>query len=168
MATIKPPKIVMTSGKLKQEYYTASTIVGGSGLAYSAEKGANVVTEAGQLVMDELIKTRPEAAQFQHKGFKFWDHMNQFVPPDKARGTNTHHAGTFSMMSRSSTSITSMLPQPPFMPPVQHYPSHQPPFTQPHTLHQLQSTQAAAQFTFVQYQTETPNWTQTALTTQNV
>ncbi|KAI6040059.1 hypothetical protein EDC04DRAFT_2602799 [Pisolithus marmoratus] len=32
------------------------TIVGGSGLAYSSEKGANVVTEAGQLVMDELLE----------------------------------------------------------------------------------------------------------------
>ncbi|KAI6125198.1 hypothetical protein EV401DRAFT_1886078 [Pisolithus croceorrhizus] len=84
---------------LKWEYYVASTIVGGLGLAYSVEKGANVMTEVGQLVMDELIKTQPEAAQFQHKGFKFWDHMNQFVPPDKARGTNAHHAGTFSMMS---------------------------------------------------------------------
>ncbi|KAI6104877.1 hypothetical protein EDD16DRAFT_1524557 [Pisolithus croceorrhizus] len=118
MATIRPPKIVMTSGKtyLKWEYYVASTIAGGSGLAYSAEKGANVMTEVGQLVMDKLIETRPEAAQFQHKGFKFWDHMNQFVPPDK----------------------------PPFTPPIQHYQSHQ-----------LQSTQAASQFTFVQYQTET-------------
>ncbi|KAI6123209.1 hypothetical protein EDD16DRAFT_1518025 [Pisolithus croceorrhizus] len=44
---------------LKREYYAASTIAGGSGLAYSAEKGANVVTEAGQLVMDELIEVRP-------------------------------------------------------------------------------------------------------------
>ncbi|KAI6117945.1 hypothetical protein F5141DRAFT_1061652 [Pisolithus sp. B1] len=68
---------------LKQEYYMVSTIAGGSGLAYSAEKGANVMTEVGQLVMDELIKTQPEAAQFQHKGFKFWDHINQFVPPNK-------------------------------------------------------------------------------------
>ncbi|KAI6123022.1 hypothetical protein EDD16DRAFT_1704675 [Pisolithus croceorrhizus] len=138
------------------------------GLAYSTEKGANVVTEAGQLVMDELIETQPEAAQFQHKGFKFWDCMNQFVPPDKARGTNTHHAGSFSMLSQSSTSVTSMLPQPPFTPPVQHYQSHQPPFAQPRTLHQLQSTQAASQFTFVQYQTETTDWTQTVPTTQNV
>ncbi|KAI6095590.1 hypothetical protein F5141DRAFT_1221674 [Pisolithus sp. B1] len=125
---------------LKQEYYAASTIAGGSGLAYSTEKGANVMTKVGQLVMNKLIETQPEAAQFQHKGFKFWDHMNQFVPPDK----------------------------PPFMPPIQHYPSHQPPFMQPCTLHQLQSTQAAAQFTLMQYQTETPDQTQTTLTTQNV
>ncbi|KAI6100040.1 hypothetical protein EV401DRAFT_2081184 [Pisolithus croceorrhizus] len=102
------------------------------------------MTEVGQLVMDKLIETRPEAAQFQHKGFKFWDHMNQFVPPDKVRGNNAHHAGSFSMLSQSSMSITSMLPQPPFTPPIQHYQSHQ-----------LQSTQAASQFTFVQYQTET-------------
>ncbi|KAI6118133.1 hypothetical protein F5141DRAFT_1061789 [Pisolithus sp. B1] len=57
---------------------------GGSGLAYSVEKGANIITEAGQLGMDELIKTCPEAAQFHSKGFKF-------VPADKARGTNVHH-----------------------------------------------------------------------------
>ncbi|KAI6008017.1 hypothetical protein EDC04DRAFT_2611122 [Pisolithus marmoratus] len=41
------------------------------------------MTNTGQLVIDELIKTWPEAAQFQHKGFIFWDHMSQFVPPDK-------------------------------------------------------------------------------------
>ncbi|KIK24679.1 hypothetical protein PISMIDRAFT_98172, partial [Pisolithus microcarpus 441] len=73
---------------LKREYYAASTIAGGSGLAYSTERGANVVTEAGQLVMDELIETRPEAAQFQNKGFKYWDRMQRFVPRDKARGAN--------------------------------------------------------------------------------
>ncbi|KAI6168958.1 hypothetical protein EDD17DRAFT_1749395 [Pisolithus thermaeus] len=124
---------------LKHEHYVASTVTEGSGLAYSAEKVANVMTKAGQLVMDELIKTQPEAAQFQHKGFKFWDCMNHFVPPDK-----------------SSAPIASMLPQPPFMPPVQHYPLHQPPFMQPCMLHQ---PQAAAQFTFMQYQTKTPDWT---------
>ncbi|KIK12907.1 hypothetical protein PISMIDRAFT_18381 [Pisolithus microcarpus 441] len=41
---------------LKQDYYAASAVAGGSGLVYSAEKGANVVTEAGQLIMDELVK----------------------------------------------------------------------------------------------------------------
>ncbi|KAI6032271.1 hypothetical protein BKA83DRAFT_4122620 [Pisolithus microcarpus] len=74
--------------KLKREYYVASTIARGSGLAYSTERGTNVVIEAGQLVMDELIETRPEAAQFQNKGFKYWDRMQQFVPRDKARGAN--------------------------------------------------------------------------------
>ncbi|KIK14594.1 hypothetical protein PISMIDRAFT_48551, partial [Pisolithus microcarpus 441] len=73
---------------LKREYYVASTIARGSGLAYSTERGTNVVIEAGQLVMDELIETRPEAAQFQNKGFKYWDRMQQFVPRDKARGAN--------------------------------------------------------------------------------
>ncbi|KAI6024375.1 hypothetical protein EDC04DRAFT_2606473 [Pisolithus marmoratus] len=70
---------------LKQEYYVVSTIEGGLGLSYSAEKGANVMTNMGQLVTDELIETQPEATQFQHKGFKFWDCMNQFVPPDKTQ-----------------------------------------------------------------------------------
>ncbi|KIK18855.1 hypothetical protein PISMIDRAFT_14048 [Pisolithus microcarpus 441] len=83
----KLPKIWM----LKRDYYAASAVAGGSGLAYLAEKGANVITEAGQLVMDELVKTQPEAVQFQSKGFKYWEHMHQFVPPDKARGINTHH-----------------------------------------------------------------------------
>ncbi|KAI6006909.1 hypothetical protein EDD15DRAFT_2190577 [Pisolithus albus] len=85
MAIVKPPKTVTTSGRvyLKQEYYAASAIAGGSGLAYSAEKCANVVTVAGQLVMEDLIETQPEAVQFQRKGFKFWDRMQQFVPPDK-------------------------------------------------------------------------------------
>ncbi|KAI6016877.1 hypothetical protein BKA83DRAFT_44938, partial [Pisolithus microcarpus] len=69
-----------------EKYYAASTIARGSGLAYLTERGTNVVTEAGQLVMDELIKTRPEAAQFQNKGFKYWDQMQRFVPRDKARG----------------------------------------------------------------------------------
>ncbi|KAI6013796.1 hypothetical protein BKA83DRAFT_4499822 [Pisolithus microcarpus] len=76
---------------LKREYYAASTIARGLGLAYSTERGTNVVTEAGQLMMDELIKTRPKAAQFQNKGFKYWDRMQWFVPHDRARGANAHH-----------------------------------------------------------------------------
>ncbi|KAI6013684.1 hypothetical protein BKA83DRAFT_4130328 [Pisolithus microcarpus] len=111
MAIIKQQKIV-TSGrvyihssilicsithhlKLKQEYYATSAIAGGSGLAYSVEKGTNIVTEAGQLIMDELVKAHPQAAQFCSKGFKYLECMQRFVPPDKARGTNVHHASTF-------------------------------------------------------------------------
>ncbi|KAI5982913.1 hypothetical protein EDD15DRAFT_2376979 [Pisolithus albus] len=44
---------------LKREYYTASAMAGGSGLAYSAERGANIITEAGQLVMDDLVEVHP-------------------------------------------------------------------------------------------------------------
>ncbi|KAI6111362.1 hypothetical protein F5141DRAFT_1063656 [Pisolithus sp. B1] len=33
-----------------------STIAGGSGLVYSVDKGSNIITEAGQLVMDKLVE----------------------------------------------------------------------------------------------------------------
>ncbi|KAL4063288.1 hypothetical protein V8B97DRAFT_1843186, partial [Scleroderma yunnanense] len=74
--------------KLKWEYYAASTIASGLGPAYLAEKGANIVTEAGQLVMDDLVETQPDIGQFQSKGFKYLEHMQQFVPPSKAKGAN--------------------------------------------------------------------------------
>ncbi|KAI5990949.1 hypothetical protein EDD15DRAFT_2369324 [Pisolithus albus] len=147
---------------LKREYYAASAIAGGSGLAYSAEKGANVVTAAGQLVMEDLIETRPEAAQFQRKGFKFWDRMQQFVPPDKARGTTAHHAGTFTKASASASSGNPMPSQPTLVPPVQHHSSHQPP-AQSHTQYQPPPTQSSVQYSFVQYQIEAPDQS-----TQNV
>ncbi|KAI6017014.1 hypothetical protein BKA83DRAFT_4497584 [Pisolithus microcarpus] len=85
---------------------------GDQGLAYSTERGTNVVIEAGQLVMDELIETRPEAAQFQNKGFKYWDRMQQFVPRDKARGANAHHAAgprTFTQPFHTPSSSLPML-----------------------------------------------------------
>ncbi|KAI6098164.1 hypothetical protein F5141DRAFT_1066985 [Pisolithus sp. B1] len=163
MAIIKLPKTVMTSGRLKQEYYAASAIMGGLGLVYSAEKGANVVTEVGQLVMDELIETQPEAAQFQRKGFKFWDCMQQFVPPDKARGTNAHHAGMFTKASASVSSRKSMFSQPTIVPPVQHHSSHQLPLAQPHTQYQPWSMQSSVQSSFMQYQIKAPDQS-----TQNV
>ncbi|KAI6023681.1 hypothetical protein BKA83DRAFT_12169 [Pisolithus microcarpus] len=95
---------------LKREYYVASTIAGGLGLAYLMERGANVVTEAGQLVMDELIETRPEAAQFQNKGFKYWDRMQRFVPRDKARGANAHHAAGPRTFTQPFHTLSSSLP----------------------------------------------------------
>ncbi|KAI6117933.1 hypothetical protein F5141DRAFT_1061645 [Pisolithus sp. B1] len=55
--------------------WETSTIAGGLGLAYSADKGANIITKAGQLIMDKLVETHPEAAQFQTKGFN---------PPDQS------------------------------------------------------------------------------------
>ncbi|KAI5986013.1 hypothetical protein EDC04DRAFT_2615222 [Pisolithus marmoratus] len=113
---------------LKHKYYVASAIAGGSGLAYSSEKGANVVTEAGQLVMDELLETCPKAGQFQSKGSKCLECMQQFVPPDKARGTNVHHAagaGTTTQTShifRSTSSSHSICSQSAFAPPVKYPP----------------------------------------------
>ncbi|KAI6041017.1 hypothetical protein EDC04DRAFT_2602056 [Pisolithus marmoratus] len=159
-------------------------IVGGLGLAYSSEKGANVVTEAGQLVVDELLETCPEASQFQSKGFKYLEHMQQFVSPDKARGTNAHHAagaGATTQMScifRSTSSSHSICSQSAFAPPVQHPPSYQPPFPSPfplpfsppflppHTPNQPPSMHSAMQFGFGYNQPNTPD--QIAWTAQNV
>ncbi|KAI6109411.1 hypothetical protein EDD16DRAFT_1522434 [Pisolithus croceorrhizus] len=85
-ATVKWQKIVMTSERVSNEStMPPQPLQGGSGLAYSVEKGANIITEAGQLGMDELIKTCPEAAQFRSKGFQV---LGAYV---KARGTNVHH-----------------------------------------------------------------------------
>ncbi|KAI6039289.1 hypothetical protein EDC04DRAFT_2603277 [Pisolithus marmoratus] len=111
-----------------EENQPKAAIAGGSGLAYSSEKGANVVTEAGQLVMDEHLETCPKAGQFQSKGFKCLECMQQFVPPDKARGTNVHHAagaGTTTQTShifRSTSSSCSICSQSAFAPPVQYPP----------------------------------------------
>ncbi|KIO03686.1 hypothetical protein M404DRAFT_145416 [Pisolithus tinctorius Marx 270] len=40
---------------LKWDYYAALAVARGSGLTYSAAKGADVVTEVGQLVMDDVV-----------------------------------------------------------------------------------------------------------------
>ncbi|KIK14213.1 hypothetical protein PISMIDRAFT_17465 [Pisolithus microcarpus 441] len=156
---------------LKRDYYAASAVAGGSGLAYSAEKGANVVTEAGQLVMDELVETRPEAAQFQSKGFKYWERMHQFVPPDKARGINAHHAtgscffvqsSQVTPMSSQFSSTTALARIPPSMPPPV-YPSS----SQPTTHFQPPSaSRPTVQNTFVPFQAGRFCETQTPQTAQ--
>ncbi|KAL4066741.1 hypothetical protein V8B97DRAFT_1657683 [Scleroderma yunnanense] len=95
---------------LKQEYYAVSTIVSRSGLAYSAEKGADVVTEVGQLVIDDLVETWPDIAQFQSKGFRYLEHIQQFVPPSKVKGTNAHYSSntcSYSQLSQPPTSTSS-------------------------------------------------------------
>ncbi|KIN94382.1 hypothetical protein M404DRAFT_35105 [Pisolithus tinctorius Marx 270] len=141
---------------LKREYYAASAVAGGSGQAYSAGKGADVVTEAGQLVMDDLVENRPDVAQFRNTGFKYLDRMQEFVPPDKARGTNAHHAtgarppAQMSQVSASKPPTTIkqpiISPQPALAwPPVQYHPSPAP---------------SLAQLTFVQYQPESLDQTQ--------
>ncbi|KAL4078745.1 hypothetical protein V8B97DRAFT_1933149, partial [Scleroderma yunnanense] len=93
-STISPSehlKLQATWSELKQEYYAVSTIVSGLGLAYSVEKGADIVTEVGQLVIDDLVETQPDISQFQSKGFRYLECMQQFVPPSKVRGTNAHY-----------------------------------------------------------------------------
>ncbi|KAI6013894.1 hypothetical protein EDC04DRAFT_2609129 [Pisolithus marmoratus] len=162
---------------LKHKYYVASAIAGGSGLAYSSEKGANVVTEAGQLVMDELLETCPKAGQFQSKGFKCLECMQQFVLPDKARGTNVHHAagaGTTTQTShifRSTSSSCSICSQSAFAPPVQYPPiiSATIPITIPITIPTTShpnwppSMHSAMQFGFGHHQPNAPDqisWTE--------
>ncbi|KIN96866.1 hypothetical protein M404DRAFT_32822 [Pisolithus tinctorius Marx 270] len=77
---------------LKWDYYAALAVARGSRLAYSAARGADVITEAGQLVMDDVVKNWPDTAQYQNMGFKYFNHMRDLALPDKARGTNAHHA----------------------------------------------------------------------------
>ncbi|KAI6094029.1 hypothetical protein F5141DRAFT_1071047 [Pisolithus sp. B1] len=107
-----------------------STIAGGLGLAYSADKGANIVTEVGQLVMDELVKLpssdeekRSTHSLHQTKGFKYLERMQKFVPPDKVKGTNAHHtAGTqlFTQIPQvtmpSSAGLAASFTQPALLP----------------------------------------------------
>ncbi|KIK13574.1 hypothetical protein PISMIDRAFT_17898 [Pisolithus microcarpus 441] len=85
--------------------------------------------------MGELVKTWPEAVQFQSKGFKYWECMHQFVPPDKARGINAHHAtgshffvqsSQVMPMSSQFSSTTTQAHIPPSMPPPVYPSSSQP------------------------------------------
>ncbi|KIN97224.1 hypothetical protein M404DRAFT_32563 [Pisolithus tinctorius Marx 270] len=161
---------------LKWDYYAALAVARGLGLTYSAARGADVVTEAGQLVMDDVIENRPDTAQYQNTGFKYFDRMRDLALPDKARGTNAHHAAGArppAQRSRASTSMSSdfpssivhpvilpqlasmQLPTPPSFP--QPAVQHQLPFTHPHMQYQLPPVQPATQFTFVQDQSGFPN-----------
>ncbi|KAL4072337.1 hypothetical protein J3A83DRAFT_4372387 [Scleroderma citrinum] len=88
--------------KLKWEYYAASTIVSRLRLAYLAEKGVDIVTEAGQLVIDDLVETQPDISQFQSKGFRYLEHMQQFVPPSKAKSVNVHYSSNTHSYSQPS------------------------------------------------------------------
>ncbi|KAL4080671.1 hypothetical protein J3A83DRAFT_4184667 [Scleroderma citrinum] len=114
----------------------SSTIASGLGPAYLAEKGANIVTEAGQLVMDDLVETQPDIGQFQSKGFKYLEHMQQFVPPSKAKGANLHYSSNTHPLSQlsqplmSTSSKTSSFTQsvPVFMQPVSSFKQPVPPF----------------------------------------
>ncbi|KAI6104279.1 hypothetical protein F5141DRAFT_1216808 [Pisolithus sp. B1] len=143
---------------LKREYYTASAIAGGSGLAYSVEKGTNTVTEAGQLVMEELIETHLEAAQFCSKGLKYLEHMQRFVPTDKARGTNAHHA------TGAQNSSTFLVP-----PIISPHPAVVQPAMQIHpSQYQPMAMQPPSELTFVPYQPGTLGQVAVMQTTQDI
>ncbi|KAI6016996.1 hypothetical protein BKA83DRAFT_4497552 [Pisolithus microcarpus] len=137
---------------LKQDYYAASAIAGGLGLAYSAEKGTNIITEVGQLIMDELVEAHLQAAQFCSKGFKYLEHMQRFVPPNKGRSTNAHHTSTFIMPPTVSPHPAVMWPA------MQVHPSQYQPL----------AMQPSSQLTFVPYQPRTPGQATVMQTTQDM
>ncbi|KAL4065981.1 hypothetical protein J3A83DRAFT_4375256 [Scleroderma citrinum] len=160
--------------QLKQEYYAVSTIVSGLGLAYSVEKGADIVTEVGQLVIDDLVETQPDISQFQSKGFRYLECMQQFVPPSKPP-TST----SFNTSSSTQSILAFMQPFPAFTQPISAFTQPVLAFTQPvpafvlpsmppYMQYQLPSThscmpyQLPSQLTFVLYQPGSSNEVQIA------
>ncbi|KIO03184.1 hypothetical protein M404DRAFT_27168 [Pisolithus tinctorius Marx 270] len=135
---------------LKWDYYAALAVARGLGLACSAARGADVITEAGQLMMDDVVENRPDTAQYRNTGFKYFDCMSQ-------ASTSTSSDFPSSIVHPVILpQLTSMqLPTPPSFP--QPAVQHQLPFTHPHMQYQLPPVQPATQFTFVQDQSGFPN-----------